>query len=62
VIARAGDRAAWRSVEFFTVNIRNRNTRVAYSRAAAMATTMASLVDDRRDTFTVGNLSHTIAG
>jgi hypothetical protein len=36
VIARAGDRAAWRFVEFFTVNIRNRNTRVAYSRAAAV--------------------------
>src|ERR1035441_1914562 len=36
LIARAGDRASWRFVEFFTVNIRNRNTRVAYSRAAAV--------------------------
>lgn len=35
MIARAGDRAAWRFVEFFTVNIRNVNTRAAYGRAAA---------------------------
>ncbi len=34
LIAGAGDRAAWRFVEFFTVNIRNPNTRAAYSRAA----------------------------
>jgi integrase/recombinase XerD len=36
LIARAGDRAARRFVEFFTVNIRNRSTRAAYSRAAAV--------------------------
>lgn len=35
LIAEAGDRAAWRFVEFFTVNIRNKNTRAAYGRAAA---------------------------
>jgi site-specific recombinase XerD len=35
LIAGAGDRAALRFLEFFTVNIRNRNTRTAYSRAAA---------------------------
>jgi site-specific recombinase XerD len=35
LIARAGDRAALRFLEFFTVNIRNRNTRAAYGRAAA---------------------------
>src|SRR5450755_4698521 len=35
LIAGAGDRAAWRFLEFFTVNIRNANTRVAYGRAAA---------------------------
>ena len=35
LIARAGDRAARRFLEFFTVNIRNRNTRAAYARAAA---------------------------
>ncbi len=33
VVARAGDRAAWRFVEFFTATIRNRNTRLAYARA-----------------------------
>lgn len=33
-IARAGERAAWRFIEFFTANIRNRNTRAAYARAA----------------------------
>jgi integrase/recombinase XerD len=32
-IARAGERAAWRFVEFFTANIRNRNTRAAYAYA-----------------------------
>lgn len=35
LIAEAGERAAWRFVEFFTVNIRNPNTRAAYGRAAA---------------------------
>jgi integrase/recombinase XerD len=34
LIDRAGERAAWRFVEFFTVNIRNRNTRAAYGQAA----------------------------
>ena len=32
-IARAGEKAAWRFIEFFTANIRNKNTRVAYGRA-----------------------------
>src|SRR5271157_1481286 len=36
LIGRAGDRAARRFIEFFTVNIRNRNTRAAYARAAAV--------------------------
>jgi integrase/recombinase XerD len=34
LIKRAGERAAWRFLEFFTVSIRNRNTRGAYARAA----------------------------
>jgi hypothetical protein len=34
LIAGAGERAAIRFLEFFTVNIRNRNTRAAYARAA----------------------------
>jgi site-specific recombinase XerD len=34
LIAGAGERAAWRFLEFFTVSIRNRNTRGAYARAA----------------------------
>jgi site-specific recombinase XerD len=34
-IARAGENAAWRFVEFFTANIRNRNTRAAYAQAVA---------------------------
>ena len=34
LIADAGDKAARRFVEFFTVNIRNPNTRAAYGRAA----------------------------
>lgn len=32
-ILRAGDRAAWRFIEFFTANIRNKNTRAAYAQA-----------------------------
>jgi integrase/recombinase XerD len=35
LIAGAGDRAALRFIEFFTVTIRNKNTRAAYARAAA---------------------------
>ena len=34
LIHGAGERAAWRFLEFFTVNIRNPNTRAAYARAA----------------------------
>jgi len=34
LISGAGERAAWRFVEFFTVNIRNANTQAAYGRAA----------------------------
>src|SRR5262245_54156967 len=33
VIANAGEKAARRFVEFFTANIRNTNTRLAYARA-----------------------------
>ena len=33
IITDAGERAAWRFFEFFTANIRNRNTRLAYARA-----------------------------
>lgn len=35
LIGGAGERASWRYLEFFTVNIRNANTRAAYSRAAS---------------------------
>src|ERR1017187_9118513 len=34
LIGKAGDRAALRFLEFFTVNIRNKNTRAAYGQAA----------------------------
>lgn len=34
LIHKTGERAAWRFVEFFTVNIRNKNTRAAYGQAA----------------------------
>jgi site-specific recombinase XerD len=33
LITDAGEKAAWRFLEFFTVNIRNKNTRAAYARA-----------------------------
>ena len=35
IIGRAGERAAWRFIEFFTATIRNRNTRAAYARAVS---------------------------
>src|SRR3984885_5886724 len=34
-VVRAGRRAAWRFIEFFTATIRNRNTRAAYAQAVA---------------------------
>jgi integrase/recombinase XerD len=34
LVAEAGERASWRFLEFFTVNIRNQNTRAAYGQAA----------------------------
>jgi integrase/recombinase XerD len=33
LIARAGQKAAWRFIEFFAANIRNKNTRAAYAHA-----------------------------
>ena len=35
IIAKLGDHAAWRYVEFFTANIRNPHTRRAYARACS---------------------------
>jgi site-specific recombinase XerD len=35
MIANAGERASHRFIEFFTANIRNKNTRMAYARAVA---------------------------
>src|SRR5437763_740842 len=35
IIARLGDQAGWRYVEFFTANIRNPHTRRAYARACS---------------------------
>lgn len=36
IVRDAGDRAAWRFLEFFTANIRNKNTRAAYARAVRL--------------------------
>ncbi len=44
LIAHAGDAAGWRYVEFFTANIRNPNTRRAYTRACG---TFFAWCDDR---------------
>ena len=41
LIARAGDRASWRFVEFFTATIRNKNTRAAYAQAIRLKPTHA---------------------
>lgn len=51
VVIRHGDREAHAAWSFW----------ITFS-AAGMATTMASLVDDRKDAFTVRNLSQSIAG
>ena len=37
MIGRAGERAAWRFLEFFTASIRNKNTRAAYAQAVSDA-------------------------
>src|ERR1700735_166736 len=44
LVANAGESAAWRYVDFFTSNIRNPNTRRAYSRACQ---TFFAWCDDR---------------
>jgi site-specific recombinase XerD len=36
LVGRAGERASWRFLEFFTVHIRNANTRTAYAHAAGL--------------------------
>ncbi len=36
IIAGAGEKAAWRFLEFFTANIRNKNTRRAYAHAVRL--------------------------
>lgn len=36
LVSREGERASWRFLEFFTVHIRNRNTRAAYGHAAGL--------------------------
>lgn len=33
IVAAAGEAGSWRFVEFFTANIRNKNTRMAYLQA-----------------------------
>ena len=33
IVTRAGEKATWRFIEFFTANIRNKNTREAYAQA-----------------------------
>ncbi len=35
IVLHAGEQASWRFVEFFTANIRNKNTRAAYAQAIA---------------------------
>ena len=40
LITHAGEKAAWRFLEFFTVNIRNKNTRAAYRQAAGVVRTL----------------------
>ncbi len=47
-IAAAGEKAAWRFAEFFTANIRNKNTRAAYARAVG---TFCSWCDERGQDF-----------
>jgi hypothetical protein len=48
LIAAAGESAKIRFVEFFTANIRNRNTRRAYARAVSETTDRARIPPARR--------------
>jgi Phage integrase, N-terminal SAM-like domain len=54
LIARAGDQAGWRYIEFFTANIRNPNTRRAYARACAQFFTWCE--DHRLTLTTIGSI------
>ena len=60
LLAGAGDRAAQRLLEFFTVNIRNRNTRAAYARAAltliVLAWSSPAFSDEIHDAARFGDL------
>ncbi|MGD9714075.1 MAG: tyrosine-type recombinase/integrase, partial [Thermomicrobiales bacterium] len=49
LIADAGERAAWRYIDFFTANIRNPNTRRAYARACSQ---FLAWCEERRLTLT----------
>ena len=48
LIAAAGERAQERFIEFFTANIRNRNTRRAYARSARSSWRGARIAACRR--------------
>jgi hypothetical protein len=48
---RAGERAVWRFLECFTVNIRSKNTRAAHSNAKA-----TGLYDRRSDDISAGEV------
>jgi integrase/recombinase XerD len=52
LIARAGKPTAQRFLEFFTVNLRNPNTRAAYGRAAATFLRWC----ESRDLAVIGNI------
>ena len=60
LIAAAGQDAARLSLEFFTVNIRNRNSRAAYARAAGAflrwCETRGGRYDQRNDDISVGEV------
>src|SRR5438105_1956185 len=45
IFAASGQKAAWRFIEFFTANIRNVNTRLAYARSVSQ---FSAWCDSRR--------------
>ena len=51
VVAACSEKAAWRYLEFFAVNIRNPNTRAAYARAVSSFFVWCELEIIQRDQF-----------
>jgi hypothetical protein len=48
-IARSGERADWQFPEFFTADIRNKNTRAAYAEFELLEQSLLAVLDNARE-------------